>query len=55
MELENFDAGFDLDWDDDVEQALADDDYDAETEFEAESMLGQAARMALNLRSFELH
>lgn len=39
----------DLDWDDDLDEALLDDDFDADAEFEAEAILGREALRSLGL------
>lgn len=49
MELDGM--TLDLDWDDDLEEALLDDDFDADAEFEAETTLGRDALRALGLIS----
>lgn len=48
MELEHFAA--DLDWEDDIEASLADDDFDAEIEFETEFTIGRDTMIALGFR-----
>jgi hypothetical protein len=47
MELEQL--AVDLDWDDDLDAALLDDDFDAEAEFELEFTLGRDKLAALGI------
>lgn len=47
MELDGM--TLDLDWEDDLDEALLDDDFDADAEFEAEATLGRDALRALGL------
>ena len=48
MELEQF--AVDLDWEDDIDASLIDDDFDAEMEFETEFTLGRDTMIALGFR-----
>lgn len=48
MEMEEL--AVDYDWDDDVEESLIDDDFDAEVEFETEFTLGRGTLIALGFR-----
>ncbi|MEN9784312.1 MAG: hypothetical protein RJA24_1655, partial [Pseudomonadota bacterium] len=45
MELEQL--AVDLDWDDDLDESLLDDDFDADAEFEMEFTLGRDKLVAL--------
>ena len=45
MELEQL--AVDLDWEDDIEECLLDDDFDADAEFEMEFTLGRDKLVAL--------